>query len=185
MATFISLLRGINVSGHNKIRMEDLKQLYLSLGFKKVETFIQSGNVIFSTEKPASATQLAADVRTAINREFQIDAPVIVISVEEFKKILVNPFLKEKDILPEKLHISFLSKTPEKHLAQAIVPENYLPDRYVLSEKVVFLYIPDSYGLTKLSNRFFESKLKVNATTRNWKTVNKLYEMAMEQHSAK
>jgi uncharacterized protein (DUF1697 family) len=179
MQTFISILRGINVSGQKKILMSDLKALYESLKFKDVITYIQSGNVIFRADAKLSDNDLAKKIENAILKKYNFSVPVIIRSAEEIKKIIsANPFLKEKNINQEKLHVTFLSDVPEKKYLEAVKELDFTPDNFVITGKEVFLYIPDSYGETKLSNKFFENKLKVSATTRNWKSVNKLAELA-------
>lgn len=178
MQTFISVLRGINVSGQKKILMADLKNLFETLKFKEVITYIQSGNVVFKSDSKLSDLELAKKTETAIEKKYNFKVPVIIRNVAEIEKvILYNPFLKEKNINAEKLHVTFLSEIPEKTYLISLKNIDYSPDRFFIKNKEVFLYIPESYGETKLSNKFFENKLKVTATTRNWKTVNKLFEM--------
>ncbi len=179
MATFISILRGINVSGQKSIQMTDLKALYEELEFKEVITYIQSGNVIFKTEVKMSNQYLSAKIKHAIHKKYYFDVPVIIRTVEEMKHaISVNPFPKEKNIDLEKLHVTFLAETPEQPRLESIRNIDYSPDKFMVIGKEVYLYCPNGYGITKLSNTFFENKLKVSATTRNWKTVNKLVELA-------
>ena len=94
--------------------------------------------------------------------------------------ISANPFLKEENIDVKKLHITFLSEIPDKQNVESIEKIDFSPDKFVIRGKEIYLYIPNSYAETKLSNNFFEKKLKVKATTRNWNTVNKLSEMAFQ-----
>ncbi len=177
--TYISILRGINVSGHKKIEMAGLKALYEELHFKDVTTYIQSGNVIFKTAKKVSNSSLSKTIEQAVFQKYNFQVPVITRTLQEMEQIIsVNPFLTESDIDTEKLHVTFLSETPDTIKLENINNFNYPPDRFVITGKEVFLYCPVNYGETKLSNNFFESKLKVTATTRNWKTVNKLVELA-------
>ena len=179
MKTYISILRGINVSGQKKIIMSDLKVLFESLGFNSVTTYIQSGNVIFKNDQKLSDLDLAKKIETAILKKYDFTVPVIIRSGEEIGKVVsMNPFLKEKNINLEKLHVTFLSEIPNETNLDNLKGMNYSPDRFTILGKEVFLYIPESYGNTKLSNNLFENKLKVTATTRNWKTVNKLFELA-------
>lgn len=179
MQTFISILRGINVSGQKKILMTELKGLYEKLGYKDIETYIQSGNVIFRSPRKENDQVVARKITQVIFDHHKFEVPVLVRTLEEMKKILtVNPFLREAEINIEKLHITFLSETPGQSDMESIKRHDYPPDKFILIGKEVFLYCPVSYGETKLSNKFFENKLKVSATTRNWKTVNKLYEIA-------
>jgi len=178
METFISILRGINVSGQKKIQMTDLKALYEALKFKDVTTYIQSGNVIFKS-KSASDQKLAKKIEDAIYERYSFAVPVIIRTVEEMEhSISVNPFLKQSKTDIEKLHITFLAKVPPQGNLESIRDIDYSPDKFIIIEKEVYLYCPNGYGITKLSNNFFEQKLKVKATTRNWKTVNKLVELA-------
>jgi uncharacterized protein (DUF1697 family) len=181
MQTFISILRGINVSGQKKILMADLKALYESLHFKKVDTYIQSGYVVFKSDSKLSDVQLAQKIEKAITAKYNFEVPVIIRSIEEWKKaISQNSFLKEKNIDLKKLHITFLSEVPSKENVERIKSNDFLPDQFIIKEKEIYLHIPESYGETKLSNNFFEKKLKTKATTRNWNTVNKLFEMTQQ-----
>jgi uncharacterized protein (DUF1697 family) len=106
---------------------------------------------------------------------------VIIRTKEELEKILSqNSFTKEKNIDVKKLHVTFLSETPDGGKIEQIKEVDFSPDRFIIKGKEIYLHIPGSYGETKLSNKFFENKLKVSATTRNWNTVNKLCEMAQQ-----
>ena len=178
METYISILRAINV-GRRKILMTDLKALYEELNLKEIVTYIQSGNVIFKTGKKISTQVLANKIQQLIAKKYQFDVPVIIRTGDEMKKtIAVNPFLKQKGINLEKLHITFLAENPEQVNVKVIQNLDYTPDKFVIIDNDVYLYCPNGYGITKLSNGFFENKLKVTATTRNWRTVNILAELA-------
>jgi uncharacterized protein (DUF1697 family) len=179
MKTFISILRGINVSGQKKILMADLKTLYESLGFRDVITYIQSGNVIFKSGGKGTDEELAKKVEKAIKKKYGFEVPVIIRSNEEIRKIISDsPFRKEKIPEIKKLHVVFLSEIPDKVHIEGISKMDFSPDRFHVTGKNIFLHIPDSYAETKLSNTFFEKKLKVTATTRNWNTVLKLSQLA-------
>lgn len=179
MQTYISILRGINVSGQKKILMNDLKALYHDLKFEDVVTYIQSGNVIFKTNPLLSDKQLGDKIEKEILKKYNFQVPVIIRNIKEVAALIKkNPFSKKKNIDPEKLHVTFLSESPSTENIETIKGFNYPPDEFIIIEREVFLHCPINYGETKLSNKFFENKLKVSATTRNWKTVNKLYEMA-------
>ena len=176
--TFISLLRGINVSGQKKILMSDLKVLYESLGYQKVRTYIQSGNVVFFSEE-TNTKEIANKIEEKISAQYNFEVPVLVLTEHEINATLVNnPFLNENATDTERLYVSFLSEVPLTDYIYKINPALYLPDRFIISEKCVFLEISSNgYGNTKLSNSFFESKLKVKSTTRNWKTLIALSKM--------
>jgi uncharacterized protein (DUF1697 family) len=179
MQTFISILRGINVSGQKKILMNDLKSLYESF-FKDVNTYIQSGNVAFKSSE-TNDLKIAKKIEAAIFKKYNFHVPVIVRSACEMKKIVSsNPFLKDKNIDVKKLHVTFLSETPSEENVKSIENVDFSQDQFIISGKEIYLHIPESYGKTKLSNQFFEKKLKVTATTRNWNTVVKLMEMSSQ-----
>lgn len=180
MSQIVSLLRGINVSGHRKLPMKELKALYEALGFDKVRTYIQSGNVVFGRGKN-TLKSIPGKIAKAILDNYGYEVPVIVCTQQELQSVLDNnPFLDEKGIDKEQLYVSLLDAVPAKGLEEKINADAYLPDRFIVSGKVIYQYFPDGYGRTKLTNNFFESKLKVTATTRNWKTMNTLLDMMKE-----
>jgi uncharacterized protein (DUF1697 family) len=178
MPTYISILRGINVTGHKMIKMKDLIALYESVGFTSVVAYIQSGNLVFKTNKKVKPEAIAASIEKAILDESGFEVPVIILSHEEMKSALEgNDFLKRKGIDASRLYFTFLEKEADKEKLQAI-PKFDTPDEYLVKAKVIYLYCPGGYGNTKLSNTFFENKLKVKATTRNLNTVKKLIELS-------
>ena len=177
MHTYISILRGINVSGQKKIIMADLVKLYEDLGFTDVKTYIQSGNVVFNSTKKVSNSLLVKQIETKINEIYGFQVPVIIRTVDELSKIIAsNPFKNETS---ENLYITFLSNLPNSNHLENLTELNYLLDEFIVIEKEIYLNV-SSYGTTKLSNSFFENKLKVTATTRNWNTVNKLLAISTE-----
>jgi uncharacterized protein (DUF1697 family) len=181
MQTFIAILRGINVSGQKKILMADLKILFEDLQFCEVQTYIQSGNVVFKTATKLSDIKLADKIEKAISKKYNFEVPVITRTKEEIEKLIaINPFSKKKNIDLKKLHVTFLSALPKKENVASINKTDFSPDQFNIEGKEIYLHIPESYGETKLSNTFFEKKLKVTATTRNWNTVNKLLEMTSQ-----
>jgi uncharacterized protein (DUF1697 family) len=177
--TYITLLRGINVSGHKIVLMDDLKDLFEKMDFEEVKTYIQSGNIIFRTGNTFTDAGLAQRIQQTVIGRYNFFVPVFVRSREEMMEIVSdNPFLKEKEINPEWLHVTFLSDSPRQSDREAISTYDFSPDRFYLVRNQAYLYCPQGYGNTKISNLFFENRLKVNATTRNWKTVLKLVELA-------
>ncbi len=183
MIGYISLLRGINVSGQKKIRMEELKKLYESLDFTQVKTYIQSGNVIF--ESPDSDTsELVNRIETKIKQIFGFSVRVIIRTKNEFQHIINNnPFcgIRQEEIT--KLHVTFLSDTPAASTLNAIGEFENESDEWIIAGKDIYLFCPNGYGRTKLTNNFFEKKLNLSATTRNWNTVNKLHEIVKENEN--
>jgi uncharacterized protein (DUF1697 family) len=179
MAIYISLLRGINVGGQNKISMEDLRKIYESLGLKSVKTYIQSGNVIFQYSN-TSTTKLANKIESKIKQYFKLDVAVLILTKNEFHMVIENnPFHNEDQ---NKIHTTFISSCPTDI---PIDDMNKIKDRselFSIIDKQIYLFCPNGYGKSKLSNMFFERKLKVIATTRNWKTVSALYDIANSLH---
>ena len=174
MQTYISMLRGINVSGSKKIKMVELKSLYEKLKFKEVQTFIQSGNVIFKSSK--SETTIIKTIYDGLKKEWNYDVTIILKTPTELKNIIAkNPFLKGHDVNVKNLYFTFLESTPDKTLLTAIKDFTSNNDEFVIKGKEVYVLCPDGYGTTKLHNNFFERKLKVGATTRNWNSLNKMY----------
>jgi len=181
MTIYISILRGINVGGQKKIRMEDLKALYERLGFREVRTYIQSGNVIFNTSLNIKILSLSEKIEKAIEEEYHFHVPVIMRTADEMHQILSsNPFLNEEGINWEKLHVTFLNEIPQSTKAITLKEADFSPDRFRIIGKEVYLYCPGGYGNTKLSNNFFEKKLHQKATTRNWKTVGTLADLIVK-----
>ncbi|PCH67126.1 MAG: hypothetical protein COC06_11805 [Bacteroidales bacterium] len=173
---YISVLRGINVSSKRKILMADLRKMYAELGFANCISYIQSGNVIFES-KNLSNTELGRKIEDAISEKFDFDVPVIVRTYEEWgQSVQSNPYTNSHK--KESLCLTFLNETPKTELTEAISELNFEPDNFQIIDKDVFIYCSGPYHKTKLSNQFFESKLKVKATTRNWNTVLKLLELS-------
>lgn len=191
MPTFIALLRGINVSGHKLVEMNRLRQSFEALGFGKVRTYLQSGNVVFEWSEAASAG-IAAKITGAvtgkitgtlaekIERDFGFSVPVTLVTAEALAEVVKeNPFLKTPGIDLSKLHVTFLSKAPATAGLKKMSMLAAGPDRFSCRGRSVYLHCPGGYGNTKLSNNAIERALSVVATTRNWKTVTTLLQMAL------
>jgi len=182
MTTYISILRGINVGGAKKIMMGDLKMLYEELGFGNITTYIQSGNIIFQAMDHISDEQGATKIKQAIFQKYGFEVPVLVRTDEEMNAMQrINPFLDKKEIDLEKLHVTFLAEMPQPEYLTSIEKFDFSPDQFDIIGKDVFLYCPNGYGKTKINNDFFESKLKVSASTRNWRTVCTLVDIATKK----
>jgi uncharacterized protein (DUF1697 family) len=180
MTTYISMLRGINVGGQKKIQMEALRSLYTALGLANVRSYVQSGNAVFDSDEQSPAT-IAGRIEAHIERSFGFAVLVFVRGVPDFQRVLAgNPFLKA-NADPARLHVTFLYSPP----SQAALSSLSLPaagdDQFSTGEQAVYLCCPNGYGKTRFSNDFFERKLNVPATTRNWNTVNGLYQLANQR----
>jgi len=181
MKTYISLLRGINVSGQKKILMAELKSLYESLGFENVQTYVQSGNVVIESEEQDTEA-LRKSIETQIKANYGFSVPVLIRTRDDFLRLIESKhFRKERSENPTRVMVTFLFEYPvQTRLIELSIPENDTCE-FVIADQEIFLFCPDGYGRSKLSNNFFEKKLDVIATTRNWKTVNALYKMANEK----
>ena len=180
MSLFISLRRGINVSGQNLIKMAELAALFESLDFKDVKTFIQSGNVIFHADSGDSAN-LSQKIKNAILTAFGFDVTVIIRSLEEWKRVVKgNPFLAENPTDIGVLYVAFLSATPAPENLEWI--ESPGPAGEVVRPDGIhaYLYYPNGVGRSKWNNNFLEKKLGVSATMRNWRTVLRIFEMCQK-----
>ncbi len=178
MNTFIAILRGINLGGHKSVKMTELVKLFDALHLKNAKTYIQSGNVVFQS-KDADKELMQKKIQKKISDTFGFEVPVLVRDPSEFSTVLKNnPFQKRKNIDLSKLHVTFLNGVPDKKIIDKIAEQTFASDEFVVVKQVIYLYCPNGYGNTKLSNTFWESKLKLTATTRNWKTVNELKNMS-------
>lgn len=177
MKIYIALLRGINLGGHKMIKMEALRAMFESLNFKNVKTYIQSGNAVFQY-KENDTGKIEKKIAKKIQEECGFEVPVMVKELDEIKTVLKNnPFVNKRKEDITKLHVTFLSGEPAKEAIDKMKEGQHVPDEFILEGKNVYLLCPNGYGNTKLNNNFFENKLKVIATTRNWKTVNELAAM--------
>ena len=156
--------------------MADLKALCQKLGWTNVVTYIQSGNLIFDSEKQNS--QLENTLEKAISSKYGFDVPVIIRNASELQTSIGNNSFAAGDTDITKLHLTFLKEKPSNENVEKIKTYNYEPDKFEIEEKHVFIYCAGKYHQTKLTNNFFENKLQVGATTRNWKTVLKLQELS-------
>lgn len=172
---YIALLRGINVGGQKKIKMADLRAMCEKIGLQEVQTYIQSGNVIFKNSEENTSV-LEKDLQNQIKTTFGFEVPVMVMTQAYLQEVAENnPFLKlNKDLDTKLLHVTFLAEQPAENLIKVLAEKDYGTDEFEVIENRVYLYFPNGYGRTKLTNTVFEKKLQVAATTRNWRTTKKL-----------
>lgn len=176
---YISILRGINVSGRNIIKMDALRKMYEQLGFHAVDTYVQSGNVLF-TAKAAEPQKLSLTISMKIKTVFGFEVPVIVMTPDTLKSVIdKNTFIKDVHKDPSFFHITFLGSKPQSVDKNLIESKKMAEEAIHISDEAVYLYCPNGYGKTRLSNTYLESQLQCTATTRNWRTVNELYKMSL------
>ena len=174
MTTYISLLRGINVGGQKMIKMDALQKLYELMGFQGVTTYLQSGNVVFKANN-FSIQALEQKISEEIQKSFSFVVPIIVLSIDKLQQIISNnPFANDANKDVSFLHVTFLASQPIGIDYKMIEDKKQNGEEICLTHIAVYLYCPNGYGRTKLTNNLLENKLKVGATTRNWKTVNEL-----------
>jgi uncharacterized protein (DUF1697 family) len=179
MTTYVALLRGVNLGARNKVSMADLRTLIESLGAEDVQTYVQSGNVVFKS-RVRSAAKLAGDIEQRIGRELGLEIRVVLRTDKQLAKIVAgNPFAASQSE-GTKLHVTFLAEAPKASLTRGLEPEAFEPDEFQVKGREVYLPTPKGYGRSKLSNAYFEKKLGVAGTTRNWNTVTKLAELARD-----
>ena len=174
MKRYVAFLRGINVSGHNLVKMDVLKEIFAMPGIKNIVTYIQSGNVVFDTRETDNTT-LEQKIETQLHKELGFPVRVIVRSIEEIKQTIVqSPFSETPEKGTHKLYISLFDTIPEaeKAIALQTLCSGESEQMYIAGATLYF--ITPAYGNTKFSNNFVEKKLGVVATTRNWATMNKV-----------
>jgi uncharacterized protein (DUF1697 family) len=178
MGKFVALLRGINVSGQKKIKMSGLKVLFEDLSFTNIETYIQSGNVLFNCSTNSKKV-IGDKIKRGIASKFGYQVHVIIKTPDELGYALKNnAFLKSKTKDLEKIYFTFLSEVPSQEKIQKLKEVDSSSEKYILDGTTIYLFFPSGYGKAKMNNNFFEKKLNVFATTRNYKTVKTLFEMS-------
>jgi len=177
---YIVLLRGINVSGKNKLKMADLRAMLEGMNFEQVQTYIQTGNIMLEADEMLN-TKLAESIKAQIKTTFDYDVPTLVLRIGEWRDIFQNnPFLQKRNEDIKALYVTILAELPDNEMLNAVKDFQHKADEFQVIGKNIYIFCPDGYGRTKLTNTFFERKLKVAATTRNWKTVTKLMELSEE-----
>lgn len=162
------------------IKMATLLELFNALKFKNAKTYIQSGNVVFR-DKGSDITALQKKIEKKIKETFGFDVPVLILAADILPAILKNnPFMKKKDADISRMYLTFFTGEVDQKGLDKLAEGNYGTDEFILKGNVIYLHLPNNYGNTKLNNNFFESKLKIVATTRNWKTMNELLKIAGE-----
>jgi uncharacterized protein (DUF1697 family) len=180
MPTYIAMLRGINVGPHKRMKMEKLRASCESLGFERVKTYIQSGNIVFRAAKMSDAA-MTKKLGDRITRDFGFSADVITRTGEEMGRIIKsNPLLKEKGVDESKLHVVFLSEKATPAALEKLQALTLSPDRVRSAGNEIYFDFPNGVSGSSLWKHPLDRVLGVSGTMRNWNTVNKLYEMAKD-----
>jgi uncharacterized protein (DUF1697 family) len=176
MRTFVALLRGINVGGKTMIKMPELRSLLAEMDFEDVSTYVQSGNVVLKSSL-GDARALAAAIEERIAQTFGLDTTVLVRTPADLREVAdANPF-RDRETDLTKLHVVFLSDRPAADAVSELDPTRSPPDEFSVRGREIYLHLPNGAGRSKLTIDYFEKRLGVRATARNWKTLTKLVEL--------
>jgi uncharacterized protein (DUF1697 family) len=180
MPIYISMLRGINVGRHKRIKMDQLRKSFEALGFEQVRTYVQSGNVAFKTVKLSPPT-LSKRIEEKILRDFGFLVSVVSRTADEISNAIANnPFLNQPGIDQEKLHVMFLSEAPAPAALTKLANLTAAPDRSSCLGREIYLYLPNGASESSLMKSPLDRALSVVTTARNWNTVNQLVRMCAE-----
>jgi uncharacterized protein (DUF1697 family) len=178
MTTFVSLFRGINVGGHQTIRMDELKDLHESLGLKDVVTYIQSGNVVFTSDD-ADLAQLPGQIEDGFAKKFGFHVKVIVRTSGELRDIIDNnPFQNQHMKESKWVVVMFLATRPDSTALEDLKKTYVGPEELCIIGQELYIYYPNGIGRSKLSHTLIEKKLKTIGTARNWNTILQLQKMS-------
>jgi uncharacterized protein (DUF1697 family) len=178
MPVVISLLRGVNLGGHNKIKMEALRGLYESLGMQNVQTHVQSGNVVFKT-KERDLVRLSRLIEDAIEKKFGFRTDVVFRTSVEVRDVIArNPFAQRRNIDPSRLLVTFLATDPGTEARERVSKLDTQPDELYVDGREVYTYFVGSMARPQISWMAIAKMLKTPGTGRNWNTVRKLLEIA-------
>ncbi len=181
MTTHLALLRGINVSGHNMIKMDALKTALELFGFENVQTYIQSGNVFLDTEEK-NGSSVGFFIKQGIFKVFGHDVPIVIIGKKDLEDCFRNnTYLKGKEVDTKKLYVAFISKELNASALNDLKISQFKPDEASIDSSRIYIKYDIGAGKTRLDQKYIEKKLNVTATIRNWNTVTKLLEMFEER----
>lgn len=184
MPVLISMLRGVNLGGHNKIKMDALRALYESLKFEDPHSYIQSGNVIFRS-KEKNTVALAKKIQDAIERTFGFRPEVILRTPGELRKaIAATPFPAHRNLHPSKILITFLAGDPGPEAQSALLTFKAYPEELHLKGRELYIYFPNGAGKSKLPWSKLDKLLQTAGTARNWNSVTKMLAIAEEMEAA-
>ncbi|HXB72041.1 MAG TPA: DUF1697 domain-containing protein [Candidatus Acidoferrales bacterium] len=178
MTVVISMLRGVNLGSHNRLKMDALRALYESLGLLDVESYVQSGNVVFKTAGRDFA-KLAGRIEAGIESSFGIDTDVLLRTAGELRNVVTaNPFAQRSGIDPSKLLVDFLAREPSPEAREKLLSVNIEPEELRIHGRELYIYFPNGMARPKLPSGLIDRAVKMPCTGRNWNTVTKLLKMA-------
>jgi uncharacterized protein (DUF1697 family) len=178
VARYVALLRSVNVAGHGRLSMDELRRSFVSLGYEDVTTYIQTGNVLFRSDARQVPAVVAA-VEQQLARDFGRSPAVIVRTVAHLLRVGTSSPFAARGADPARHHVTFLATRPSAEVVAGLDPPPSGRDELVVDGTEVYVHTPDGYAGTKYSGAFLERRLSVLSTTRNWNTVTKLCAMAV------
>jgi uncharacterized protein (DUF1697 family) len=183
MPVLISMLRGVNVGAHNRIKMDALCALYESLKLADARSYVQSGNVVFRTTEK-NAAQVTKKIEDAIERKYKFRPDIVLRTADELRKVIGgNPFASRRDVEPGKLLVTFLAAEPAAEAQAALRGLKDYPEELHLVGRELYIYFPNGAGKSKLPWASIAKLLKTTGTARNWNSVTKMLEMAEEMEA--
>jgi uncharacterized protein (DUF1697 family) len=177
MPHYVALLRSVNVAGHGRLSMAELKQTFVTLGYADVATYIQTGNVLFRTPSK-SVPALTTAIEGRLAEEFGHSPAVILRTVADLTRVLATSPYPKQGADPARHHVTFLAQKPSNERLAAFTAPPSGRDELTIVGQEVYVHTPDGYARSKLTGTMLERRLDVLSTTRNWNTVTKLYELA-------
>lgn len=185
MSVVVSMLRGVNLARHKRVKMDALRELYESLRLREPQTYVQSGNVLFKTREK-NLTALAKRIEDAIEHRFGFHADVVLRTTAELKAVIAkNPFAARRGIDPARLLVTFLATDPGEEAREKVRQLKADPEELWVDGRELFIYFPNGLARPKLSIPLIERTLKTSATGRNWNSVTKLLELAEKMEPSK
>jgi uncharacterized protein (DUF1697 family) len=184
MPVLISMLRAVNLGNYNKIKMDALRALYLSLKFENPQTYVQSGNVIFKT-KERDLALIAKRIQRSIEKQFACRPEVILRTTADLHSVIVkNPFAKRRNIEPNKLLVTFLASDPGSAARETLRKLKFEPEELHVADRELYIYFPNGMGKSKLPWHRIDKILQTPGTGRNWNSVTKMLEIAEQLEAA-
>ena len=178
MPVVICMLRGVNVGGHNRVKMNDLQKLFTSLKLRDPQTYVQSGNIVFTTDE-RDLDKLRKNLEAAIHKKFGFQTDVILRSAKDLRNVIAgNPFAKRKDIHPGKLLVTFFSADPGEAARKQARAIKCDPEELFIEGREAYIYFPNGAGRSTLNWPLIPKTLKVQGTARNWNSVTNMLEIA-------
>jgi len=179
------MLRGVNVGGHKKVKMDALRALYASLGLRDAQTYVQSGNVIFRTEGRDLA-RLRKRIEDGIEKTFGFHSDAVLRTPADLRDVVArNPFAERRGIEPKRLAVTFLASDPGQEAREKLLAMKVEPEEFRIEGRELYIYYPNGMARPKLTWPIIEKTLKTSGTARNWNTVTKLLEMAEAKEAGK